>query len=180
MFLTDYPILKSLIPTYLKAIENLFIIDDFGKIPLEEKHKMKRILIYNEKHTEMPKTSKLVKNSALKTLKSLLFSGYTLGDMSALNLSGNGEKFKLHLIRERIIFITYKILGIFKRLRLLNPNNFANTEYCDIEFQHNLYTIAMNVMFLECQFIKQKKTIKCEVSIEVLYSNFISNIIGLY
>jgi hypothetical protein len=178
MFLTDYPILKCLIPTYLKVIENLFILDDFGKIPLEEKHKMKRILIYNEKHTEMPKTSKLVKNSALKILKSLLFSGYTLGDMVALSLSG--EKFKLHLIRERIIFITYKILGIFKRLRLLNPNNFANTEYCDIEFQHNLYTIAMNVMFLECQFIKQKKTIKCEVSIEVHCRNFINKIIGLY
>lgn len=167
IFLTDYPMIKCLIPLYLKYIENLFILYDFGKIPLEEKHTMKRILIYNEKHTEMPKTSKLVKNSALKLLKSLIFLGYSLGDMSAINLAVSGEKFKLNIIRERVIFITYKILGIFKRLRLLNPHEFANTEYCDLEFQYNLYTIVMTVMFLECQFIKQKKTIKSEVSIEV-------------
>lgn len=160
-----------LIPTFLKCIEHLFVNDeDFRKISLEEKHTLKKILIYNEKHTEMPKTTKLVKNSALRILKSLLFQGYALGDMAIMCIPGAPptDKFKMEIIRERTIYITYKILGTLKRLSMLNPHKFANTEYCDLEFQYNLYTLAMIVMYLECQYIKQKKLITSEIAIEVI------------
>jgi len=95
-----------------------------------------------------------VMNSALKILKSILFMGYAVPEMKLLNLPMNNfEKPKLsqdmEIIRDQALTITYDLLEKMKKLRLANQLEFAHSEYCDLEFQHNLFTICILIINLE-------------------------------
>lgn len=170
IFLTDYPGIRFLIPKYLESIEKILSGKLIFGLSTKALNLLQKLILYGEESTDSPKIRNTMAVSAIRILKSVICMGFALEDMEIAAKGGNN--LNLGLIREKGFKITYNVLEVLKNIKEVDPRTKL---YTDSEFQHNLHTVIIAIIFHECLVKYDNRPSNSEISLEV-----ISGLISLY
>ena len=164
LFIIDYPGLTLLIPSYIKIIEAILLSDKFNFISEEaNKSILINLLNYQNNYIQF-NPLRILKIAALNILKSIIAYGYIVPDMKiscTLNLMNEHQKTpnlnlsednKMIIVREKIFFITRRLIEKNERLRLNSKNDkieYHHSEFCDPDFNIILSSIFLIMMYYE-------------------------------
>jgi hypothetical protein len=181
IFLTDYHGIKILIPFYIKTIENLILskknIDDE-----EHRNICERVFAVKAGHNpdDVFRIKKIVMISSMKIIKSVLFMGYSIGDMKLQALpDGSFSKTAsqdLEIIRDNLLSMSSTILEKIRKTRISSTQEFLISEYYDLEFLHDLFSIAILQLYLECNQTTKKTKIISYSSTEEFVKVFLQQL----
>ena len=163
LFMTDYPGLTLLIPTYLIVIEAILLTDRFHYI-FDETNKsiLINIMNYHNHHSHFNPLL-ILKIAALNILKSFIAFGYIIPDMKISQISnpiimnefqkspGSSENYRIIVIRKKSIVIIRKLVEKNEKLRLNSKNDkteYHYSEFCDPEFN-----VILSIGFISINFI---------------------------
>lgn len=172
IFLTDYSGIKILMTHYFKAMEQILFTENFSKLNQTSIDTLLTVISdsdYDKSKEPLLSVLTILKNSAIKILKSILFFGYSLGDLKLAGLpEAKMERAKptMKLVREEIFRMVYRLLDKMRKVKPKTGKLANFSEYYDVEFQYNILTLAALIIQLESQAYKPNTTI-IDISIEV-------------
>jgi hypothetical protein len=135
----------------LKFIEEFISVQRFQSLDKENKALLEKILKIPLNHTlDYLKHYRIFLNASMRIIKSVVFLGYIISDLVILPLDKSLSKIKTFKdIRIMILRIVKILMDDIHKYRT-SSNVFQDSAYFDNEVIYNYFTIAMLILYAEC------------------------------
>jgi hypothetical protein len=118
---------------------------------------MKKVLSKEDQQDSNPRLTKAMLNSCTRIMKSIICLGYSLREMKIVTLKQWQRPITMEIIRTKVFELTYRIMSNLETLKQ-NQSDYAKSDFSDFEFQNNLFTLVITIIYMECFYIKQGMT----------------------